>query len=365
MNYINAPQNNNETSQTGTGNQSFPPRQNRRLGCFGIVGLIAVAGGLFFAAVFIIILSFVFLSTGELGEGSRQIVEEELRMQRGVRDKIVVIDIKGIIHSSSGLDGASTGKVTNQLNQARRDPAVRAVILDMNTPGGEVTASDEVSYAVRNLRDADIPVVVCMRSVCASGGYYIAAAADHIVANPTTLTGSIGVLIPRFNYSQLLDKIGVQHESFTSGEMKNMLSGAVKRSPEKKQRQNRFIQKLVDKTFRKFLEVVAEGRENFDSLAEVKKADFADGRIMLAEEAVDFGLVDSIGYFDDAIYEARELSSAYEANVVRYKSAFRLTDLLSPLTSRREVNINSELLPIEVRLSPYNLYYLMPTVADN
>ncbi len=290
-----------------------------------------------------------------------RVIEELILMQPHVTDKIAVIDVKGVILGNVGLDGADAGIIRVHLRRALEDPEVVAIVLDLDTPGGEVTASDEIWKAVQEVKAEGKPVVACMRSVCASGGYYIAAAADYIVANGVTLTGSIGVMIPHFTYRDFLEKVGVSITPYKSGALKDMLSGAVERPESQELYIDQYMQELVDTTFMRFAAVVAEGRAGYDTAEEVKNAPFGDARIMLGHQALDYGLVDQLGYFDDALAKARELAGVSTANVVRYRKPFGLADILFSMESKSRVEVK---LPDQFAyLTSRNLYYLMPELS--
>ncbi len=177
-----------------------------------------------------------------------------------VGPRIAHIDIEGLITSQSigGLFGeelSMTERAVRDLKDARENDNVVAVVLRINSPGGEITASDTIHHAVEETREVK-PVVVYMDSVAASGGYYIACAANEIVANETTLTGSIGVIIQTLNYYDLFEKIGLEALVFKSGELKDTLSGSRPISPE----EEAYVQSMVDEMYDKFLGIVAEGR---------------------------------------------------------------------------------------------------------
>jgi protease-4 len=231
------------------------------------------------------------LSTGSKAE---KVHEEMVKREVGVEDKVAIIDIKGVILANSPMDGADANVLRTQLKHAADDPHVVAVVLDLDTPGGEITASDEIYRAVVGVRDAGKPVVACMRSVCASGGYYVAAAADHIIANSLTITGSIGVIIPHFRYSEMLAKIGVEVAPYKSGALKDMLSGATEREAGEQQMVDAYVQSLVDSSFYQFARVVANGRQAYETADDVLNSQIAkcrplpqgavaDGDALLAE----------------------------------------------------------------------------------
>lgn len=342
-----------------------PPRRRGwgRMGCILAVVLCVVGGG----AVAVFVLSGVLSSAaGSMMSGMISPDGPELRVLEevisggslGTDRKIAVIDVKGIILSEDAFDMAGSRRIGYELAAARRDPQVVAIILDMDTPGGEVTASDEIYREVRLCTKANIPVVTCMHSVAASGGYYVAAGSDWIVANRLTITGSIGVIIGTLNYADLLTKIGVESEVYKSGQMKDMLRGSRKRTD----MERAYVQGLVDETFREFATVVAQSRTRYDTAEDVVASEFGDGRILSGAEALRLGLVDQLGYFEDAVDKAKELSRTPLAKVVRYRRPLRFMDLLMGMRAETRAGLQS-LLPAEVRaIRPGRLYFLMPDV---
>ncbi|NOY80123.1 MAG: signal peptide peptidase SppA [Kiritimatiellaeota bacterium] len=292
----------------------------------------------------------------ETGSGSTPLTEETLREDTGSDKKIVVIDVKGLIVSDARPRGvASAALIHRQLRTALKDRHTVAVILDMDTPGGEVTASDEIHNAVQRLRAAGKPVVTCMHTMGASGGYYVACGTDYIIANRLTLTGSVGVIITSFNYQSLFTKLGLRSDVYKSGAMKDILNGARQPTPE----EQAYIQRLVDETFTEFAKVIAAGR-GFGSVDAVLSAPFADGRVLSGRQALEYGLVDALGYFDDAVAKARDLGHAPRAKVVRYR---RPSALLEMLLSEADGGWRSgvtALLPVTWRhVMPGRPYYLM------
>ena len=290
----------------------------------------------------------------------RRLTEQVLNGSSGEARKIAVIDVKGIIVSGGwGRDAAPTSVVCGELKTAREDDDVVAVVLDMNTPGGEVTASDEIHQAVRKVRAAGKPVVTCMRSLGASGGYFVACGGDYIIANRLTITGSVGVIIGTLNYAELFELVGLRSDVFKSGDMKDLLNGG--REPTEEERA--FVQSLVDETFREFAVIVASGRDRYEDAEAVIAAPVGDGRILTGRQALEEGLIDGLGYFDDAVDKAKELAGVPDARVVRYRRPTRLADLL--LSMRAEGGpVLSWLAPAELRfVQPGRFYYLMPTVV--
>lgn len=236
------------------------------------------------------------------------------------KDKILLIDISGIIteNEDSNVFGVQTkqkitARVKEEVSRAAEDENVKAVILRINTPGGSVTTCDIIRHEIQNLKKKrNIPVVAEFMDVAASGGYYIASAADVIVAHPTTVTGSIGVIAFNVNASGLMDKLGLTNQSIKSGDKKDI--GTPLRPMTEDERQ--ILQSIINGMYDRFLDVILEGRNKGFSREELRK--IADGRIYTASQAKDLKLIDSIGYLDDAIEAAKEKAGIKEARVITY-----------------------------------------------
>lgn len=281
-------------------------------------------------------------------------------------DKIVQIDLEGIITSvaEAGFFGAglsSVEKIKRQLEQAREDDKVKAIVLRVNSPGGEVTASDTLYAAVKTAAERK-PVVVFMDSMAASGGYYVACGAGKVVATETTLTGSIGVIIDAINYSELFDKVGLHANTFVSGAFKDSLSGA----RPMREDERAYIQNLVSQMYERFLGVVSEARK---LPKDVLRNGVADGRVLTGREALEAGLVDRIGYLEDAYSLARELGGAESAGVVRYRhepSLFEIFGGVSAQAAQHGGTLKVELAPgWPSSLQPGLPYYLSPLAAPS
>jgi len=221
----------------------------------------------------------------------------------GLGEKVGVITIEGVISASGeqSLFGEPLGGVRQMLKQLKRaeeDESVKAVVLRINSPGGSAAASQEIYHEVRSLAEKK-PVVVSMADVAASGGYYIALPAKKIVANQGTMTGSIGVRMSYLQYYELMDEIGVEGGSITSGPYKDI--GSPWR--EMTQSERRLLQDMIDNIYEQFVEHVAESRGI--EVAEARK--LADGRIYTGEQALEAGLIDELGGFNDAVRLAGEL----------------------------------------------------------
>ena len=248
-----------------------------------------------------------------------RLIENEIKRDSGwgVSDKIAVVDIGGVIFNerSKGFFGAGENPVSlfvEKIDKAQADRNVKALVLRINSPGGGVTASDIMHHRVMQYKAATgKPVIAVMVDVAASGGYYIACAADTIVAHKTTVTGSIGVIVQTVSFAGTMDIIGVTTQAIKSGKMKDM------GSPLKPldEADAKLLQGLVDDFYGKFLAVVDAGRPKLNA-EQVRK--LADGRIYTADEALKNGLVDSLGYMDDALAVAKNRSGSKRVRVVMY-----------------------------------------------
>jgi protease-4 len=234
-----------------------------------------------------------------------------------VPDKVAVIDVSGEITSDedAGLFSGhpnSVVEVKERLRKAEDDASVRAVVLRIDSPGGGVTASDVIHREIVRFRErTGRPVIACLMDTAASGGYYVACAADAIVAHPTTVTGSIGVIMQHIEVEALLAKVGVKAEAIASGDKKDL--GSPFRGMKDDER--KILQSMIDHLHARFVKVVADGRR----LDAAKVRALADGRVYTAEQAKGEGLVDAIGYLDDAIALAKGKAGVADASVVLYK----------------------------------------------
>jgi protease-4 len=237
------------------------------------------------------------------------------------RDKILVIDISGMISDKEKGDilgiGLSkkpriTARIREELDMATEDKRIKAVILRINTPGGDVTTCDIIHHELESFKEkTDMPIVAQFMGIAASGGYYIAASADKLVAHPTTVTGGVGVVAYRVNASGLMDKIGISNETIKSGEKKDL--GSPLRSMTDEERE--ILQGIIDGMFVRFMNVVREARPGIEDEA---IGEIADGRVFTAERALEIKLIDRIGYMDDAIEIAKEEAGIEEARIVTY-----------------------------------------------
>jgi protease-4 len=234
-------------------------------------------------------------------------------------EKIGVISVEGAI-----LDSQT---ILSQLVRFKEDKDISAVIVRINSPGGAVAPSQEIFREIRKTSQTK-KVVASLGSVAASGGYYVAAAADRIVANPGTITGSIGVIVEFIQIQELLNKIGVGFEVLKSGEFKDMGSPHRKLTPQDKA----VIQSLIGDIQEQFVEAVAEGR----GLPVEKVREIADGRVFSGEKAMELGLVDELGNFQDAVDMTKEMAGIRGEVELVYpkKTGLRILDLFRDEAAR-------------------------------
>jgi len=258
--------------------------------------------------------------------GVKPLTEKEVGGKGG--DKVLLVDVSGMIvdEDSSERFGFETqrkltARIREELEMAEKDGRVKAVVLRINTPGGSVTTSDIVNHEIREFKKRKkVPVVAELMDVAASGGYYIAVGADEIVAHPTTVTGSIGVIAYNFDASGLMTKIGVVSQTIKSGDKKDI--GSPMRPMTEEERQ--ILQSVIDTMYEKFIDVVMDGRFGKFTRAELKA--LADGRVYTAPQALENGLIDSIGYLDDAVEAAKKRAGIEQATVITYAPASSYKD---------------------------------------
>jgi len=278
-------------------------------------GVILVLSVLANILLFILLLGVVAV----FATGQKDIFAEEV-IQKGPRtNRIVVIRVQNVI------DGEQAQEVYSQLKAARQDKRVQGLILRVNSPGGTISASDQIYNEIRKYRDeTGNPVVAFMQSIATSGGYYASAACDKIVAEPTAITGSIGVIMGHFVFQELLEeKLGIQPVIIKSGLKKDWPSPFESTTQEQRQ----YLQdKLIDPAYDRFAQIVAHGRPSL-TLDDVKR--LGDGSIYGAAEALDEKLIDEIGYMDEAIELVSSLAGIKKAHVVEYRRPFSWSSFLN------------------------------------
>ncbi len=286
-------------------------------------------------------------------DGSK-LLETTVDADQNATDKVAVIDIRGLISEKEdagllSLGGSSVDELVARLRVAENDRYVIAVILRINSPGGTVTASDMMYREVRRFVDeTKKPVIASLGEVAASGGYYLALSADRIIAEPTSITGSIGVIIPTVNVSEGLNKIGIKSRSIKSGKNKDLAN------PLEPVREEQYavLQGMVDEFYARFKNLVVERRSRAaalgtTSLDQTQLDDLTDGRIVTGAKATEFGLVDQSGGIREAFALAKSLAGIDRAKMVKYypeggtrpRSAYAQS-LVPPPGASREGEIN-------------------------
>ena len=325
--------------------------QSRRRWPYVVGGLVAL--GLLVLTACLIALVF---AVGTRGPSVSSAAYEEEYVSGGGPQKIAVVPVEGVIapadSTTPGTEPTSTPDgLADALRQAQSDGSVAAVVLEVNSPGGGVTASDEMHQSILDFKEqTGKPVVVYMGDVAASGGYYISTAADRIVANETTLTGSLGVIMQLNNFTEIAKRYGYKQVIIKSGKFKDMGSSFRDLTPEERQ----ILQSIVDESYDEFVQVIVEGR----GLPEERVREIADGRVYSAEQAKELGLVDSFGELDEAAGVARELAGVEEATVVRYveRPSLRETLLARLAPQEPEALQIAEEAGLTLEPKPYYLY---------
>lgn len=232
--------------------------------------------------------------------------------------KVAIVPLRGIIESNAAR------LFDHFLDLVEKDKSVKALVVEIDTPGGTVTASDEIYERLRRFKTSrNIPIVVTMGSMATSGGYYTACGADYIFAQPTTITGNVGVLAPRFNFAKLMEKYGVEETTIvaTGSTYKNAGSSFAKETPDERA----YWQGLIDSAYTRFKDVVLQGR---GTKLKANMADIANGKAYTADEALAMGLIDQKGYSEDAYKYAAITAGLSNPRIVRYERQVGLMDLL-------------------------------------
>jgi len=315
----------------------------KKKGCFGfiifftiIIMLVGALGICFLIASAMMNFSFgTSFPEIPIAKSSFRFNEEHIAGKSFSRNKIAVIDVQGVIMQVQGGNSlyqlANSTQICNQLKHVAADPAVKAVIIRLNTPGGEITASDVIHHQIKELQvTTGIPVIASMGAISASGGYYVAVACDHIIAHRLTMTGSIGVIAQTYKYYELFQKIGLQSDVYTSGPMKDLLSGSRPTAPEER----KIIQDMINESYNEFVKIIADGRPNLTE-EQIKTTIIGDGRVFSGQQALKLDLVDQLGFFDDAIAKAAQMAGvSSDYKVIRYQKPFSLGQIFSEAGSK-------------------------------
>lgn len=329
------------------------PRRRRWAPLLVIVLLAGLAGSLLLNLVLV----------GSLGitgtDRDRRVRERFYSHEPRGRDKVAILSLEGVILDTDGF-------FKRQINRAADDENVRAVVVRVDSGGGSVAASDHLYYHLNKLREeSEIPVVVSMGGIAASGAYYVSMAVgetpDSIYAEPATWTGSIGVVMPRYDISGLLEEWNIAEDSIVSHPMK--VAGSMARPLDEEER--RYFQELVDESFHRFKEVIRAGRPRFREDQESLER-IATGKVFTAEQAREVGLVDRIGFVEDAVERAIELAGLDpdRVRVVEYRREPSLADLFFPGLESRSALPDASTLSELSTPRPYFIFSALPGVGS-
>ncbi|HMB95204.1 MAG TPA: signal peptide peptidase SppA [Tepidisphaeraceae bacterium] len=274
--------------------------------------------------------------------------------------KIAIVEVEGMLINakSGGLLQPTENKLslfTQQMEMAANDSDVKAVVLRINSPGGTVTCSDTMYQIVKDFRaQTHKPVIASTQEVCASGAYYLACGCDVIVAHPTSVVGSIGVIFSTFDISGAMFKLGINHEDIKSAPLKDMGSPFKPLDPEARV----IMQGLIDEYYGRFVGVVESSRTRLTDPQKIKTA--TDGRVFSGQQALELGLVDRIGRLNDAVALAKEMSNSSDASIVMFKRPYGYSGSIYADTSvpAPQSNAMTLELPESQLLLPRGFYYL-------
>jgi protease-4 len=309
-----------ENTNDASLNRTPSPQGNKTSGWkifWGIITGLSMLGNIMLFLLLIGVTIVAFAGRGEK-KFSEEIIQDGPRLTR-----IAVVSINGII------DEQQAKEVYQQLKEARDDKTVKAIIVRVNSPGGTISGSDDIHNEIIKYRDeTKQPAVAFMQGVAASGGYYSAVACNEIVAEPTAITGSIGVIMEYLVLQQLLEeKLGIQPVIVKAGSKKDWPNPF--KVPTEEQLQ--YMQaRIIDPAYNRFVKIVVDGRT---MLTEDDVRRLADGSIYWADKALDEKLIDSVGYLNDAIDKTKALAKIKKAQVIEYKRQFSFADILGAKTN--------------------------------
>lgn len=318
-------------------------------------------------SLFMVIVIFVALSTSSacsfirIDMGPRMAPLQETVISGKGEDKILLVDISGVIADAkkksimgSTVETGMTETVREVLSRAEKDEKIKALWLRVNSPGGTVTSSDMIYHELMTFKEKKkIKIYVSFMDLAASGGYYIAMAGDKIIAHPTSITGSIGVIALKVNLQGLLEKIGVGFEVVKSGDKKDFLSPLRPFTDDER----KLFQEAIDSYHQRFVSIIAQNRPGL-SLDDVKK--LADGRVYTAQQALDAKLIDRIAYLDETEVFIKDELNLSEIKIVTYhRPGDYKNNLYSSLPQSPVVNLINIDMDFQPS-SPYFMYLWMP-----
>lgn len=307
---------------------------------FGIVLVLSIlANGIMFLSLIVMGVAF----SGGSASANDNLVEKVL-IDGPRTSKIAVISIEGVIN------GEVSEWVKTQIDVAQDDDNVKALIVRIVSPGGTVSSSDQIHHYISRFKEStNKPVLAFMQSIATSGGYYSAVACDQIIAEPTVITGSIGVIMNHLTIQELLEeKLGINPVTIKSGPRKDWPSMFNETTDEQK----KYLQdKVITPAYERFVDLVYQGRK--DSLSAEKIRELADGSIYTATEAVEEKLIDAVGYFNDAVYMAKQMAQISDARIVSYEELFSFWSIMGA-QSKSKIDLDTMLL--EKLAAPQLLY---------
>lgn len=254
-------------------------------------------------------------------------------------NQVLQLYVEGVISEESSWNSTFDYQaLLSQLNQAKEDSNVKAIVIRINSPGGAVVPTDELHRKLKQVKsETKKPIVISMGSYAASGGYYLATAGDKVYANPSTLTGSLGVIASYMNYGELAKEYGIKENVIKSGKFKDM--GNPMR--EMTQDEHTLLQGVINESYQQFVDVIAEGRK----MPREKVLQLADGRIYTGKQAKANGLIDELGTLEDATEAAKKLAKLQEATVVRYEEPFGFSKMFSSFSTKLSGILNQQPIP--------------------
>jgi protease-4 len=304
----------------------------------------------------------VLAAIGSLVSDDSSLSEEWHSLSKTASDKVAIVTVKGTIFGEEGF-------IKDQIDRVREDDDVKAIVLRVDSPGGTVTGSDFIYHHLKKLvRDQQIPLVVSMGGIAASGGYYVAMAAgdteNTIYAEPTTWTGSIGVIIPHYNVAKLLERWDIEDDSVASNPLK-MMGSPTREFPEPiRAEEQKILEGLVQSSFDDFKKIVLDSRPALREDQDKQEVVFT-GRIFTAKQAQENLLVDRLGFIEDAIERAIELASLdkSEVQVVKYRQPVGTMEMLLFGSQGRAAKIDLASLADAMAPRAYYLCTWMPALA--
>jgi len=323
---------------------------------FGILlGVSAFANLILFVAL----VSKVATSMTTGGFQDKRYLEKYISGDASSNNKILLVPIKGVIMSGAGQAGFwgesldMVQSVAEVLEIAQKDNNIKAIILDVNSPGGSVTASDNIHKSLVRFKEKrpDVIIVAYFGELAASGGYYVSMPAGRIVAHPTSITGSIGVIAKLLNIEGLFDKIGLKEIAVKSADKKDMLSSTRTMTEEERA----ILQSMINEMYERFLGIVVAGRPNM-SKEEIRK--LADGRVYTGEQALQKGLVDELGDKEDTYEITKKIAKISDAKIVQFERRHNIWDLFEMKASAKPVDFAGELKSMILEKNTPRMYYL-------